>query len=178
MKLNVMTIAATVVLLGSILSWTSDDASKSTAGQAQPKNSKGTTIRELREALRSDTNKVLGLDQGGGSGTASSPLVYVPASYGECKTNACYPNGCALCQTLEVFIPVGATIGTQRCYTTAAYPNDGPLRQVNCTTDNAWSIFDSPTAENRTGITVVRTIYHNRSHNRIRAIRMEVDYKK
>jgi hypothetical protein len=88
----------------------------------------------------------------------------------------CGGNGCAQQQQLRVDLPAGAQVDAIHCYTTANYPDDTGLHEVNCTTDNAWSIFDAPRIDPYPNEVIVWTTYYNRSHNRSRVVRLTVDW--
>lgn len=77
-----------------------------------------------------------------------------------------------MCVTVTAKYPIEAIRRAVRCYTTANYPDDEPLHEVACTEDNAWSVFESPIG----GRGEVSAVYHNRSHNRDRKVKIEVDY--
>jgi predicted nucleic acid-binding Zn ribbon protein len=88
----------------------------------------------------------------------------------------CGDNGCAQKQQLRVDLPSGAQVDAVHCLTTAHYPDDSGLHEVDCMTDNAWSIFDAPRTDTYQNSVVVTTTYYNRSHNRNRTIRLTVDW--
>lgn len=63
------------------------------------------------------------------------------------------------------------------CLTTAYYPHDSSLHEVEFTRDNAWSIFDEPRIDTYQNSVVVTTTYYNRSHNRNRTVRLTVEWR-
>jgi hypothetical protein len=134
------------------------------------------TSAATSQALRA----ALSMQVAAGHQTAYSQNAYAPACAGDCKSNECNgfgKHGCASCVVLEAYVPLKAVITDKRCMTTANYPGDSAIHRVDCTTDNAWSVFDAPTVTNNGFAQVVRTMYHNRSGNRTRVVHLEVDYR-
>jgi hypothetical protein len=97
----------------------------------------------------------------------------------DCTTNACRENGgCASCVAFDVRLPDNAKVKSIRCLTTANYPDDlTALREVQCTQDNAWSVFDSPTVSGNNGSVSVHTTFHNRSSDRSRRAAIVVGWE-
>jgi hypothetical protein len=116
-----------------------------------------------------------------GTSVSESQFEWAPPTGVNCGSNECRfstPSGCAFCTTLEVPIPLKATIVKVHCYTSAGYPNDSaPPHEVACTADNSWSVFDAPTTETRAWTQIVRTTYHNRSSDRLRLVKMIVEWQ-
>lgn len=108
--------------------------------------------------------------------TATDGPKVVASSVVQCHDNKCKTSGCATCETLRAFMPLTAQVVAVRCYSTAGYPNDVPLRQVSCGQDVAWSYFAWPYQTTTPQNTVVESVFYNRSHNRDRTIEIEVDY--
>jgi hypothetical protein len=101
-----------------------------------------------------------------------------PACGRDCTTNVCRANGgCASCVALDVQLPEQAKVTSIHCLTTANYPNDSALREVQCTQDNAWSVFDSPTVSEKNGYVSVHTTFHNRSSDRNRSAAIAVGWE-
>lgn len=151
-----------------------DDNSKSTKGEAQPKDSLPVTWQQV---LESKWN-ILYPDVAKGIQAIRTPTIAVPNANGECRTNDCYPSNCASCQPLSLPIPPGSTVTETRCYTTAGFDDHPISRMQNCTDDVGWSTFEPPSVDKSLGyVWLVKTVYHNRSHNRIRAVALEVYYK-
>lgn len=110
-------------------------------------------------------------------GTAATDVEVETASHNKCYENSCKSKGgCAGCVEIIVLLPLGATVKAIRYYSTAGGPpGDVPLRQIT-PGDFAWSLME-PAQQSQTPINVVvKTVYFNRSHNRIRKARMEVDW--
>jgi hypothetical protein len=102
----------------------------------------------------------------------------------DCTSNTCAPgnsrNDCASCVVLSLGLPQGSTVLGKHCKTVAHYPDDyhhGDLREVACTTDNAWSIFDDPVVGSSGNSVTVSTTFRNRSSNRDRDAQLCVDWK-
>jgi hypothetical protein len=111
---------------------------------------------------------------------SSSDGPHQVASAGQqCHSNVCQPGGCARCRNLSVTLPLTAQVAAVRCFTTANYPDDVGLREVGCGQDVAWSYFSWPTETTKPGSPgnkFVEATYFNRSHNRARTVRLQVDY--
>ena len=95
----------------------------------------------------------------------------------QCTINQCapYPGG-AVCVDLNVYLPLGSQVLTIRYYSTANYPNDTGLRQIS-PGDMAWSLMEPANTTSAPGYVLVHTKFHNRSHNRDRAVALEVDWQ-
>jgi hypothetical protein len=106
------------------------------------------------------------------SGASNSTPDYSVAGTG----NPCTSNECAQKQPLRLELPAGSQVDGVHCLTTANYPDDTSLHEVSCTTDNAWSIFDSPRIDTYQNSVIVSTTYYNRSHNRTRTVRLTADW--
>lgn len=166
-----------------------DESTTDTAGKAQPKNARPNTVNVQELALGNNLKgshiNALAETKGAASGaaavqTSSSEIAYAPATGGDCKTNDCrYPGpGCATCVAVEAPIPNGAKVVAVRCFTTAGgIPGDVPLRSVDCKADVGWSAWQPYAVTSKGFYQAVSDIYHNRSSNRIRAIKIEVDYQ-
>lgn len=114
--------------------------------------------------------------------TATTGDLPAPHANGQCKSNDCYVQGqntnCCRCVNLKAYMPLGAQVVATRCYTTAGGESgDVPIRTVTCGQDVGWSVFDPTKQYTTPNNTVVETTYHNRSHNRDRTVRLEVDWK-
>jgi hypothetical protein len=99
----------------------------------------------------------------------------------DCTTNACRDNGgCATCVRLDLQLPLNAKVLAVHCFTNAHHPEDFPkseLHEIRCTADNAWSIFESPVVTYGSEFSVVTTIFHNRSSDRDRMVRLDVEWQ-
>jgi len=110
------------------------------------------------------------------SGTAAKTRV-------QCGSNTCAQDGgCASCIWLHAATKqMNAQVVAIRCKTNAEVDRDGPhgfSKVVDCTTDNAWSVFDQPVVENfGYGGMQVTTVFRNRSHDRDRDAILEVDWR-
>ena len=95
-----------------------------------------------------------------------------------CTSDICGINGygCASCVVLGITLPPNAWVDGLRCYTTANYPDDSALHEVACGTDIAWSTFDTPIVVASGESVVVNATYHNRSSDRPRSVRLEVQW--
>jgi hypothetical protein len=111
--------------------------------------------------------------------TTSSETVVARRIGANCTTNVCKENGaCASCVNLQVQLPTSAKVLSVHCLTNAHFPDDATEpRQVSCTEDNAWSIFESPVVAQETEYIVVRTVFHNRSSDRDRVAKIEVEWQ-
>jgi hypothetical protein len=105
--------------------------------------------------------------------------VYTAAKTGhQTTTNAC---GDARCVELIIYLPLTAQNIKPHCYvnikpnTTDDLPH-GQLAEVGCGVDTAWSIFDKPTIQTTPTNVVVRTMFHNRSHNRDRDTKLVAEW--
>lgn len=110
---------------------------------------------------------------------SSSPVFEAPRTGRDCKSNACRDDGgCATCVKLVVEVPPETKVVAVHCFTNAHYPEDFPkaeLHEVTCTEDNAWSIFESPIVREASGL--VTTVFHNRSSDRDRVVRLDVEWR-
>lgn len=98
-----------------------------------------------------------------------------------CTTDKCSESntGCASCARLGVELPANAWVVKTHCYTTANYPDDYSRHdphEVACGADNSWSLFDSTSVVATNQHVLVKTTYHNRSHNRSRDVRLDVEW--
>ena len=116
--------------------------------------------------------------QQGPTKTSKSQLDTANKTLRQCNDNNC---ACAVCRTLYVELPPGATIMGVHCFTNAHYPDDyphGQFHEVGCTQDNSFSVFDAPKVVTfGNGAMEVRIIFHNRSHDRDRDITATVDWR-
>lgn len=98
-----------------------------------------------------------------------------------CLENSCTQDkGCATCASFEVKLPTSAKVVGVHCFTNAHYPDDyeqSDLHEVQCGEDVGWSVFDVPSESTGGGGRVVRTTYHNRSNDRDRVAKLEVEYQ-
>ena len=98
-----------------------------------------------------------------------------------CTENACTEEkGCATCASFTINLPATAKVLSVRCFTNAHYPNDyepTDLHEVTCGEDVGWSVFDVPSQSTTSSNRVVRTTYHNRSNDRERYAKVEVEYQ-
>ena len=111
--------------------------------------------------------------------TSTTGILKVPQVGSNCTQNAC--GACAKCVDLRVSLPQGARVNATRCLTSANYPNDvhsSNPNVVDCTTDNAWSVFDQPVVDSSGSSVVVYTTYHNRSSDRARYVELQVDWER
>lgn len=84
--------------------------------------------------------------------------------------------GCAACVDLTIYLPLGAQVHGIRYFSTAGGPaGDVPMRQVT-PGDFAWSLMEAAQVTSTSTNVVVKAKYHNRSHNRARAVKLEVDW--
>jgi hypothetical protein len=113
--------------------------------------------------------------------TESTEVILVNHANGNCNKNDCYGGGgCAACVNLKIYLPPDAVIrGDPRCFTTAGgEKGDVPIRALgHCTDDAGWSTFHPPTVTKTSWCVIVQTTYHNRSADRLRWTKMEVDYE-
>ena len=114
--------------------------------------------------------------------TATSGARTASAVGFNCTTDMCSNSGagCASCIRLTVELPANAWVVKTHCYTTANYPGDydrNHLHQVACGMDNSWSFFDSTIVVATKQHVLVRTTFHNRSHNLSRDARLDVDWQ-
>lgn len=114
--------------------------------------------------------------------TASSGERSSAATGLNCTTNTCSTTGagCASCIRLTVELPANAWVVRTHCYTTANYPDDyhrDDLHEVACGLDASWSQFDTTIVIANNNRVVVETTYHNRSDNRTRDVRLDVDWR-
>ncbi len=113
--------------------------------------------------------------------TESTEVILVDHAHGNCTKNDCFGGGgCAQCVNLKIYLPPNAVVvGEPRCYTTAGGPpGDVPIRALpRCTDDAGWSTFHPPTVTKTAWCVIVQTTYHNRSADRLRWTKMEVDYQ-
>jgi hypothetical protein len=98
-----------------------------------------------------------------------------------CTENTCTEqNGCATCASFEIKLPATAKVLGIHCYTNANSPKDHEptdLHEVTCGQDVGWSVFDVPSQSTAGSNRVVRTTYHNRSNDRERYSKVEVEYQ-
>jgi hypothetical protein len=96
----------------------------------------------------------------------------------DCTSDMCATNGrgCASCVELTISLQPNAWVDSLRCYTTANYPNDSAIHEVGCGTDVAWSTFDTPLVVATAEKVLAKTTYHNRSSNRPRSVRLDVQW--
>jgi hypothetical protein len=108
--------------------------------------------------------------------------VYTAESVGHnCTSDLCASTGegCATCVELKITLPLNAWITKTHCDTNASYPIDYPrheLHEVNCGTDVSWSVFDTPIVSKISNAVTIRTVYHNRSSDRSRDVRLRVEW--
>jgi hypothetical protein len=100
----------------------------------------------------------------------------------DCTTDKCSKTegGCASCVELTITLPQSAWVTKTHCFTNANYPDDFPrhnLHEVNCGTDVAWSIFETPEVTKTSTNVVVHTTYHNRSSDRSRDVKLSLDWQ-
>jgi len=102
-----------------------------------------------------------------------------------CYDNKCETpsggGGCAKCKTLRANLPLTAQVVKVRCFSTANHGSqnnggDVPIQEIPCGQDWAWSFFEWPKQTTTATNTVVETTYYNRSHDRTRTVRLEVQY--
>jgi hypothetical protein len=79
---------------------------------------------------------------------------------------------------MSLHLPADSWVLKTHCFTNAGYPDDGKdLHEVDCGTDIAWSIFDTPrVTATQSEVTVVST-FRNRSSNRNRLAKLTVDWQ-
>ena len=99
----------------------------------------------------------------------------------DCKTNVCSSasGGCASCVHLRVTLPAEVWVVKTHCVSSGNYPSDyerHDLHEVPCGVDVAWAQFDTPTVSAERNRLVVETTYHNRSSDRTRDVRMDVEW--
>lgn len=107
----------------------------------------------------------------------------VRAAGGSCDSNNCKPGtgtpgaaGCAQCAVIRVNVPLNARITSVEFYASSGSPNDGPLSIMQPGTDRAWDHYDGWAEDSSGSYKTVWGVYHNRSENRIRHIRLTVRY--
>ena len=107
------------------------------------------------------------------SGVYNAPKTGHPVT-----TNTC---GVARCVELVIYLPLTAQNIKPHCYvnikpnTTDDLPH-GQLAEVGCGVDTAWSIFDEPIVQTTPTNVVVRTVFHNRSDNRDRDMKLVAEW--
>lgn len=169
------------------------DFGPSTAGQAQPKGGKGVTGKQLvtfasakppGDATKSAAvGSMVSPEALGGVQIAESGLLYVPPAVSVCYHNECWlptqTMNCALCVFIKVPLPPNAIVDLVngvKCWTTAGLDDHAIAPMEHCTDDVGWSTFHPPTVSHDAYNTYVETTYHNRSHNRTRAVKVVVSY--
>lgn len=96
----------------------------------------------------------------------------------ECFANPCHATGCAQCADLKVYLPLGAQVLSVRYYTTAwNNAGDTPIRQILPGEIDGWAAMDAAIQYSTPTNTVVSTTFHNRSSDRNRLARLEVDWR-
>jgi hypothetical protein len=124
---------------------------------------------------------VPGLQGQRSTSTADSPERTAEAVGRNCTTDLCSTVriGCASCIDVTITLPAQAWVTKTHCLTNADYPDDRPrhqLHEVPCGLDVSWSRFETPiVTATSTGVTI-HTIYHNRSSNRARDIKVTADW--
>lgn len=111
-------------------------------------------------------------------GKAQTDIITVPAVGHDCTKDICstQPHGCASCVQLTLRLPPGAWVRKTHCFTTANYPLDNELHEIPCGADVAWSRFDTPIVTASPHAVIVHTVYHNRSSNRVRSVRFQIEW--
>jgi hypothetical protein len=99
----------------------------------------------------------------------------------DCTTDQCSTSryGCASCVEINIHLPPNAWVTKTHCYTNADYPGDRPRHQlveVPCGIDISWSRFDTPIVTATSERVTVHTIYHNRSSNRARDVKLTAEW--
>ena len=112
---------------------------------------------------------------------SSSFVVEAPNTHRDCTSNTCREDGgCASCARLFVELPPDTKVLAIHCFTNAHAPDDFPkseLHEVACTQDNAWSIFESPIVKSGSSSNYITTVFHNRSSDRDRVVRLDVEWR-
>jgi hypothetical protein len=98
-----------------------------------------------------------------------------------CTTDVCSTvhTGCASCIDITITLPPQAWVTKTHCLTNADNPDDRPrhqLHEVPCGLDVSWSRFETPIVTATTTGVTIHTIYHNRSSNRDRDIKVTADW--
>jgi hypothetical protein len=165
----------------------------STKGQAEPKGGKGVTGKQLvtfasatstgGATSSAKVGSMVSPEAVGGAQIAESALLYVPPAVSVCYHNECWlptqTMNCALCVFIKVPLPPNAIVdlvNDVKCWTTAGKDDHPIAPMVHCTDDVGWSTFHPPTITHDAYNTYVETTYHNRSHDRIRAVKVVVSY--
>jgi hypothetical protein len=99
----------------------------------------------------------------------------------DCTTDQCSTAryGCASCVEINIHLPPNAWVTKTHCYTNADYPGDRPRHQlveVPCGIDISWSRFDTPIVTATSEGVTVHTIYHNRSSDRARDVKLTTEW--
>jgi hypothetical protein len=95
----------------------------------------------------------------------------------------CTNSDCAVKIPLAVYLPLGAQVKAIHCFANikenVENPSDYPhheLHPVTCGKDVSWSIFTTPVQQTTPTNVTVTTEYQNRSSDRDRDVRLDVDW--
>jgi hypothetical protein len=102
----------------------------------------------------------------------------------DCTSNTCSNTSnsradCASCVDFTIGLPQGSKVVKTHCYTVAYIPEykHGDLHEIECTKDNAWSIFDEPVVSPTESGVTVSTTFRNRAKGGDRDAKLCVDWK-
>jgi hypothetical protein len=125
----------------------------------------------LGAAVTANTDENL---QASGRRTTSSGI-YVAHKVGA----NCTSSACAVRIKLAVYLPLGAKIHAIGCYTVAGQTDSphGRLRRVSCGVDTWWSVFTTPVQQSTPHNVVVTSEFQNRSSDRDRDCRLDVEWE-
>ncbi len=118
-------------------------------------------------------------------------LLWVPLAHSQVRTNSsgeyvahkvgsnCTSSSCAVKIPLSVYLPLGAQVKAVRCYSVAGQEDSahGDLHEVSCGVDTWWSIFTKPVQQTTPNNVTVTSEFQNRSSDRDRDCRMDVDWE-
>jgi hypothetical protein len=103
-----------------------------------------------------------------------------PATGGGCNENRCKTDGgCASCLDLTVTLPQGSQVRAIRYYTTAGShgSEDMGMHEIQPGETDDWAMMEQATqTSDSSAHVIVRAKFYNRSNNRSRQARLEVDY--